>query len=225
MLVIGVLVSLVLWLGAAWITTALLQVPPEYRDLSVIALRIFALAVPRGMLSQILGAVPQGFQRFDLYGRLVTSIAALLIVGNGVLALAGAGLITLVAWSTATTAVGCIAFLVIANRLVPGVLFRRPLEGPAVKSLVLFGASVSARQTIGNLLLLFERAWIVRILGAGALTFYVVPMVAALSLHAFISSAALTFYPLASDAHARGDVERLRSMYTRALKCVAPKSP
>jgi O-antigen/teichoic acid export membrane protein len=128
----------------------------------------------------------------------------------------------LVVWSTSTAAIGCVAFIVIARRLLPGALFGRVLDWPAIQSLTRFGASVAARQTLGNLLLLFERVWIVRTLGASALTFYAVPMLVALSLHAFIASSALSFYPLASEAYARDDLEGLRVGYSRALKIAAP---
>lgn len=219
---IGSLVACCLWFGAVWISTSLLQVAPESQHAAVLGLRLFALAVPLAMLTQVFSAVPQGFQRFDGYGRTITSMAVVLLGGNAFLAATGAELVPLVAWYSIATAISCGAFFVVARRLVPGAFFGRPLDASAMKALIRFGASVSARQTIANLLLLFERAWIVRTLGAAALTFYVIPMILALNLHAFVANSALSFYPLASEAHAQGDITRLRMVYSRALKIAAP---
>ncbi|MEZ5333269.1 MAG: hypothetical protein R2991_14790 [Thermoanaerobaculia bacterium] len=219
---IGLLLAVGLGLGAEWVATSVLEVAAGSRQAAVQALRIFAIGIPLAMSSQVLGAVPQGFQRFDLYGRVVVSMAVVLLGGNLALAAAGAGLAAFVAWSVSATAIGCGVFLVMAQRLLPGALLARPPSVPELAPLARFGVTVSARQTVANLLLLFERAWIVRTLGAAALTFYVVPMLVTLSLHAFIASSALSFYPLASDAYARGNVAGLRIAYARALKIAAP---
>ncbi len=219
---IGLLLAVGLGLGADWVATAVLEVAPGSRPAAVASLRIFAIGIPLAMSSQVLSAVPQGLQRLDLYGRVVVAVAVVLLGGNLALAYAGAGLAAFVAWSVSATAIGCGVFLVVAQRLLPGALFARPPRLPELVPLARFGVTVSARQTVANLLLLFERVWIVRTLGAAALTFYAIPMLVTVSLHAFIASSALSFYPLASDAYARGDVAGLRVAYGRALKVAAP---
>ena len=170
------------------------------------------------MLSQTFSAVPQAFRRFDLFGRLTTLLAIVLIGGNGVLALNGYGVLALVGWSILTTATGAIAFFSVANHLLPdiGTLWR--VDRSLAHSLLRFSAGVTAYQTFGTLLLLFERVWIMRELGSAAVAFYVVPMTVAVFLHAAIASLALALFPLASEATARDDLSGLRAVYARASK-------
>ena len=73
-------------------------------------------------------------------------------------------------------------------------------------------------QILANVLLLFERGWITRQLGAESLTYYVVPMILGLYIHSFISSLMLVIFPLASEL--KDKKERLLKLYTKATKIV-----
>lgn len=218
---LGALLGLALALGADWLAGAVLRVAPDLRESAAQALRVAALGVPLGMLAQTFGAVPQALRRIDLYGRLTTLLAVVLIGGNGLLAWFGFGVVALVGWSVATSAAGALAFLVVTRRLLPGAWPGWRLDPSLARSLLRFSAGVTAYQTFGTLLLLFERAWIQRELGSAAVAYFVVPMTIAVFLHAAVASLALAFFPLASEADARVDLPRLRAVYARASKYAA----
>ena len=54
-------------------------------------------------------------------------------------------------------------------------------------------------QSFGNILLLFERGWIVRKFGTAALTYYVVPMSLGFYFHGLVSSVAIVMFPVVNE--------------------------
>ena len=215
---LGTLLGLLLAVSSGWLARSVLRLPEDLRAVAAQALLLAAIGVPFGMLSQVFAAVPQALRRIDLYGRLTTLLAVVLVGGNGVLALTGFGVTALVGWNVAASALGAGAYFALTRRLLPdaGPLWRGDFR--LVRSLVRFSSAVIGYQTFGTLLLLFERVWIMRGLGSAEVAYYVVPMTVAVFLHAAISSLALAFFPLASEATARQDFAELRAVYSRASK-------
>ncbi|MEO7795224.1 MAG: hypothetical protein ABIV06_10660, partial [Thermoanaerobaculia bacterium] len=78
-LAMGVLLGLALALGSGWLAHSVLSLPAELRGVATQALLLAALGVPFGMLSQVFAAVPQALRRIDLFGRLATLLAILLV--------------------------------------------------------------------------------------------------------------------------------------------------
>ena len=81
-----------------------------------------------------------------------------------------------------------------------------------------YSASIVSYQILGNFLMLFERGWITRFLGAENLTYYVVPMSLSFYIHGFVSSIILMVFPLASEL--RDNREKLLRLYQKASKIV-----
>jgi O-antigen/teichoic acid export membrane protein len=82
-----------------------------------------------------------------------------------------------------------------------------------------YSVGIIGYQILANLLLLFERGWITRQLGAESLTYYVIPMSLGMYIHGFISSLMLVIFPLASEL--KNEKEKLLRLYTKATKIVS----
>ena len=87
-----------------------------------------------------------------------------------------------------------------------------------LKQIVSFSAGIVAYQILANVLLLFERGWIIRKLGEETLTYYVVAMILGINIQAFISSLLLMLFPLTSSLNENR--EKLKRLYLKATKIV-----
>jgi O-antigen/teichoic acid export membrane protein len=209
-LVAGIASAGALALSTHFLVTHILALAPGLHSSATLAFYLASVGLLLTTLSQALGAVPNAVHRLDLYALISTIVALLTICGNALLVRMGYDAPALVAWNVAVAGLSCAMYFVATRRLLPHahLTFR-------VRKDLLVGI-----QVLANLLLLFERAWLTRILGPAAVTAYVVPMTMALYIHAFIASLTLSIFPLASEADALRDRARLRQIYTRAFKYV-----
>jgi O-antigen/teichoic acid export membrane protein len=170
------------------------------------------------MLSQIFNSVLQGIHRFDVYSKIFNLNNLALLSGNLVLAVLGFGLISLFVWNLSVTCSTCVIFAISAKRLLPEFKLNFKFQPETLKLIIKYSYGVIGYQILSNFLLLFERGWIFRKLGAESLTYYVVPMTLAIYIHAFISSLIIVIFPLASEL--KNDNEKLLRLYTKATKIV-----
>jgi O-antigen/teichoic acid export membrane protein len=203
------------------LVTRVLNIAPEFQANARLAFYLASVGLLLTMISQVFNAVPQAVQRFDVYSVIATGTGILTIGGNALLVWRGLGLKSLVGWYGIITGLSCAAYFVASRRLLPEAHVKLRIKKDLLVGILRFSGSVIAYQILANLLLLFERGWLMRTLGSAAVTFYVVPMTIAIYIHAFISSLTLVLFPLTSEAGARQDTERLHSIYTRAYKYIS----
>jgi O-antigen/teichoic acid export membrane protein len=223
-LIIGVASATLVAIFRDWIVVSVLRIALEYQDHARLALLVGAAGILFTLLSQLLGAVPQALQRFDLSGVLTIGTGIATIGGNGVLVLLGFGFPALVAWNVLVTVFACAAYAAVFRKLLPGERLSLPVRKDLLSELARFGGAVTVYQVAWNALILFERGWIARSLGGEAVTLYVVPMMIGVYLHAFVASITQVVFPMVSEVGASGDVARLEAIYTRALKYVGVAS-
>lgn len=220
-LVVGIVSASVLALSAHVLVTRILNIAPALQAHAKLAFYLASIGLLLTMLSQVFSAVPQAVHRFDVYALVTTIIGILTIGGNGLLVWFGFGTTTLVGWNAAVTAISCGIYFLASRSLLPEAHLTFRLKKDLLVGILRFSSAVIAYQILANMLLLFERSWLTRKLGPAAVTFYVIPMMMAIYIHAFISSLTLVIFPLASEANARQDAKALRRIYTRAFKYVS----
>jgi O-antigen/teichoic acid export membrane protein len=220
-LLMGIISAVALAMAANVLVTRVLNIAPHLQANALLAFYLAAAGLLVTMLSQVFSAVPQAVHRFDIYSLVTTLTGMITIGGNGLLVWLGFGIKSLVAWCGIATALSCVAFFVASRRLLPEARLTFRFKKDLVSGILRFSGSVIAYQVLANLLLLFERGWLMRTLGSEAVTFYVVPMTIAIYIHAFISSLTLVIFPLASEAGAQQDTVRLYGIYTRAFKYIS----
>ncbi len=217
-LAVGLFSVSIICFFANWLVLFVLKIDVESQSKSVTALYIASAIIFFSMLSQIFNSVLQGIHRFDVYSKIFNLNNLALLTGNLVLAVLGFGLISLFVWNLSVTCLTCVIFVISAKRLLPEFKLNFKFQPETLKLIVKYSYGVIGYQILSNFLLLFERGWIFRKLGAESLTYYVVPMTLAIYIHAFISSLIIVIFPLASEL--KNDNEKLLRLYTKATKIV-----
>ncbi len=216
--ILGTVGTVGIALFARLIVSDVLLISEPLQNTAVIALYLACANILLSMLSQIFQFVLQGLQRFDRF-LLLTNLNSLLIsVGSVALVLNGFGILALLNWTLiAAAVVGILSFLT-ARRLLPEYRFRFVVSRESWNLVWRYSASIIAYQVFGNLLLLFERGWIMRKFGAEALTFYVVPMTLGMYIHLFTSSLVLAMFPVFNEL--LREKEKLVTLYKKSTKLI-----
>ena len=170
-LAVGVVGVLTICLTAEWIVGNVFKVGGEDLNKTITALYIAAAVIFFSMLSQVFNAVLQGIHRFDVYSKIYNTSSFALLLGNLLFALYGYELLILLHWNLFVICVTCIVYALSAKKLLPefeiSILFERAM----LKLVLKYSLGVVGYQILGNVLLLFERGWIIRQLGAESLTY------------------------------------------------------
>ncbi|QQS41972.1 MAG: oligosaccharide flippase family protein [Acidobacteriota bacterium] len=212
----GLLGMGVLLLAANWLVHDVLLIVPADRDKTVLAFYIASGILFLTMLNQFVNAILQGLHRFDLFSRLFNLNTGLLLSGNAALAWMGYGLNALLFWNLGVLGAMVILGGFICRSLLPPLDLNFSISNPALKKIAGFSAGIIGYQVLSNGLLLFERGWLMRMLGPEDVTFYVVPLTLAIYIHGFIASLMLVMFPLTSElADDRARLERLYAKATR----------
>ncbi|MCY7348661.1 MAG: oligosaccharide flippase family protein [Pyrinomonadaceae bacterium] len=215
---VGITVILLVFAAADYLVADVFQIAAEDQSKTVFALHIASLTLFFLILNQVFNSILQGIHRFDVFSKITNFNSVGIIAGNIFLALNGYGLLILLSWNLLITFTSCTFFIISAKRCLPefGITFRFPKT--TIVTVLKFSAGVIGQQIISNLFILFERGWITRKLGTENLTYYVVPMMLAISIHSFISSIVIVVFPLASELKDQPD--RLLRLYSKATKVV-----
>jgi O-antigen/teichoic acid export membrane protein len=216
---VGVFGVSVICLLANWLVRNVFKIEADAQEKTILALYLASAIVFLTMLTQVFSAVLQGIQRFDVYSKIFNASSFFLLLGNLILAYLGFGLLALLIWNLLIISIFCAIYAVTAKKLLPefGISFRFGRE--SLNIVLRYSVGIVGYQILANLLLLFERGWITRHLGAENLTYYVVPMSLGMYIHGFISSLMLVIFPLASEL--KNEKEKLLRLYTKATKIVS----
>jgi O-antigen/teichoic acid export membrane protein len=218
--VLGLVCAGALALAALLLVPTVLKIPPAQQRHTLQAFFLVSATLFPIMLGYVFSAVPQALQRFDVYALITLGGSVFNSASNVILVLLGFGVISMLVTNLIGVTITTVAFAIYVRRLVPGARLTLRVPRELMIGIVRFTASVAVYQVAGNLLVLFERGWITRTIGTGALTYYVVPMTIGIFIHAFIASLTLMIFPLTSEASALRDVARLTQIYARAVKYI-----
>ena len=208
--------------SARWITLHVLKVQPSIQATTIAALYIGSAAVAATFIYQFVASIPQALQRFDLYAYVTIGVAVATIVGNCTLAIEGFGVRSLMVWAVAVSVTSTVVLLLKCRPLLPAIHWHLSFNRPIISSVVRFGGAVTVYGALGSLISLAERVTVSRYCGTAAVTYYSVPMLIGIYIHGATAALTLVVFPLASQAVALKDIERLKRLYTQAFKYVAP---
>ena len=208
--------TLIVAVTAKYIVTDILYLPEDQREIGVIGLYLACAAIIATMLSQIFQNILQGLNRFGSYLMLTNVSGVLLNIGNVTLALMGYGITVLLMWNFLALCMMAIAFGYDAIRHLPEFSIKPRFRGEAWRPVLRYGTNIVLYQVFGNVLLAFERGWIVRKFGPETATFYIVPMMLAIYMHGIVASSLMVLFPTVNEL--LNDTERLISLYQKATK-------
>ena len=165
-LVVASVGGLIIVTAARPIVTDILNIPEQQENTAVIALYVAAGTILITMLSQVFQYALQGIHRFDLYLLFMNLSGVLINAGNVALVILGYGVVPLIVWNLVVTLVVGLLYFYLALRYVPDIKFRLRIKREVWRGVTSYGASILLYQVFGNLILVFERGWIVRHFGA-----------------------------------------------------------
>lgn len=216
--VVGFVGVAAICLSANWLVVNIFSIEAENQAKTISALFTASAIVFFLMLNQIFSAILQGIHRFDIYSNILNFNNLAVVLGNILLVYNGFKFLELLIWNLIVTFISGILFAVNAKRLLPGFRISFKINSEKLKLIIRFSAGIIGYQILANMLLLFERGWIISKLGAENLTFYFVPMTLSFFIHTFISSFAIIVFPLASEL--KDNTEKLLRLYQKATKLV-----
>jgi O-antigen/teichoic acid export membrane protein len=217
-LVIGIGGAVVVAAAANYIVTNVLLIPSELHHTAVVAVYLACATITALMISQVFQFILQGLHRFDRFLLLTNFAGFLLNIGSVILVLSGYGVVALVLWNLIVTVLIACLFYYTVSKLLPEFRFVFHIAPDIRRAVWRYAVSIIGYQIFGNVLLIFERAWIVRKFGAENLTFYVVPMTLGIYLHAFVSSLVIVLFPMLNELLA--EREKLVQLYQKSSKII-----
>lgn len=215
---VGLTGAVTICLLARWLVTDVFLIDADAQAKTINALYISAAIIFVTMLNQVFNSILQGLQRFDVYSKIFNANSLAILSGNILLALYGFGLIGLLWWNLFALSITGIITIISSKILLPEFKFTLELRGETLKLILKFSGGIIGYQLLANILLLFERGWIIRKLGEETLTYYVVPMLLGIYIHSFVSSLLLVLFPLVSEINQ--DREKLKNLYLKATKII-----
>jgi len=172
--------------------------------------------VPSVLLGRVFQNVLLGEHRFGKLSLISNLNWLLLNLGNVVLASQGFGIDTLLLWTLAVSFVIAVITYVTARYQSPDLGLRFGSTRLMARPVTLYSSSIFIYQLFGSLLILFERAWLMRNFGGAAASFYLVTMALVLYFHSFMTTLLAATFPVMNELLA--DPERLLSLYRKAKK-------
>lgn len=202
---------------AGTIVDDVLQIGTPFRTEATVALYVTCAIGPAMMLGQVFQSALQGVHRFRSIAIVAMASAVLLNSGLAILALYGFSLAGLFGWNLFVAVATAGAFFLAVSRLIPRPDFTT-LDSRTLHMVARYSASIAGYQIMTSVLILFERAYIARKFGTEALTYYVVPLMLGVYLHALVVAFANVVVPRLNEV--LGNADRLRSLYENATKVV-----
>ncbi len=217
-LAFGLISTAIIFLTAKYLVINVLLITPEFQETAVTAMYFAGLTILITMISQIFQFVLQGLQRFDRFLLLTNVNVLLLNLGSLALVYSGFGVLALIIWNCIVVVVLGILFYWNAIRLLPEFSLRYKIKSDIWNPALKYAFSIVVYQSFGNVLLLFERGWLVRKFGTASLTYYIVPMSLGFYFHGLVSSVSLVMFPVVNEFLA--SKETLVRIYKTSTKLI-----
>ncbi len=211
--------NLLIVLFAETIVKDILQIGTERQNLSINALYISGATIFVLLVSQIYQALIQSAHRFDRLAVIINFNGVMLAVGNIVLILLKFDVIALIWWNLLVSTISGFLFFFSSRKFLPEIKLSLKFNPKSIGLLGKFGLGIFGYQIFGNIILLFERFWIIRQFGEGSLTYYVVPMTLGIYLLGFTISLVQVVFPVISEM--LEEREKIIRLYQKSTKIVA----
>lgn len=215
---LAIVANLLIILFAKTIVKDILLIAPERQTVAVYALYISGATIFVLLISQIYQALIQAAHRFDRLALVININGILATAGNIVLIWAGFGVLTLIWWFLIITVISCLLFFISGKKILPEIKGNFKFQPASIKLIGKFGLGIFGYQIFGNILLIFERGWIIRTFGEESLTYYVVPMSLGIYILGFTISLVQVLFPVISEM--QNDRENIIRLYQKSTKII-----
>lgn len=212
----GVVTALLTAILSRWIVVDVLQISAAYQEAARTALILCGLSVPIVLLGQVFQNVLLGEHRLGKLSLISNLNWLLLNLGNVILAAQGFGIDSLLLWTLAVSFVIAVTTFATARHQSPDLGLRFGSTRLMARPVALYSSSIFLYQLFGSVLILFERAWLIRNFGGAAASFYLVTMALVLYFHGFMTTLLAASFPVMNELLA--EPGRLLRLYRKAKK-------
>jgi len=172
------------------------------------------------MLGSVFGAIANALQRFDIIAKWSIFSATMMYVLMVVAVLMGFSVLSLLFIYLIISIATALFYFFYSRKLLPKMRVRYEFDSQVFKPTIKFSFFVFINNIANTALLQIDKFFISAMLGPAFVTFYTLPGNIAQKTQGFISSISSILFPLSSDLQARQDLERLKSIYRRAMRMV-----
>lgn len=210
--------NLLIIIFAKTIVRDILLIAPERQVVAIYALYISGGTIFVLLISQIYQSLIQAAHRFDRLALVININGILAAAGNILLVWLGFGVLTLIWWFLLITIVSCLLFFFSSKKFLPEIKASFKFKSDSLKLIGKFGLGIFGYQIFGNIILIFERGWIIRSFGEESLTFYVVPMSLGIYILGFTISLVQVLFPVIIEM--QNDRENIIKLYQKSTKII-----
>jgi O-antigen/teichoic acid export membrane protein len=216
---LGLLGGIGLFVGAHFFVTSVFTVPPSLVGEAVATLKLAALGFFLGQLQSYLNSIPQSLMRYDIASRIE------MVFGTGVplltvaVLMLGYGLFEVILLRVIASAINCAVLWRCIRRLLPALAWRKP--GAAIRRELLGFSAYSFLSRFATLSYAYADKLIIgALVGVTGLAYFTVASTLANRILSLTYRLSGVFFPAASALAARGELERLRTLYLKASRYV-----
>lgn len=216
---LGLLGGLGLFFGAHFFVTRVFSVPPALVGEAVATLRLAALGFFLGQVQSYLNSIPQSLMRYDIASRIEMVFGTFVPLLTVAVLMLGYGLFEVILLRVAASAVNCVVLWRCIRRLLPQLAWRRP--GAAIRRELLGFSAYSFLSRFATLSYAYADKLIIgALVGVTGLAYFTVASTLANRILSLTYRLSGVFFPAASALAARGELERLRTLYLKASRYV-----
>jgi O-antigen/teichoic acid export membrane protein len=216
---LGLLGGLGLYIGAHFFVTRVFSVPAQLVGEAVATLKLAALGFFLGQLQSYLNSIPQSLMRYDIASRIEMVFGTLVPLLTVAVLMAGHGLYEVILLRVIASAINCVVLWRCIRRLLPDLAWRKP--GAAIRRELLGFSAYSFLSRFATLSYAYADKLIIgALVGVTGLAYFTVASTLANRILSLTYRLSGVFFPAASALAARGELERLRTLYLKASRYV-----
>lgn len=219
-LVMGLLGAALIIYLTNLLVTRMLKIPIELADLTRWLFYLSALGFIVNMLVQVLSAIPQALQRFDITNKIQLILGSAVILFTVLFLYFGCFLKELVLLNVFVSVISIFAYLKIARRLLPQVSFWPGFDFDVFKILFRFGGFSSLGRLMSTITVHIDKLLIGIFLPIHYLTYYIIPYNISSKMNFIIPSVISAIFPAMSDLDALNRQSQVQELYFRTSKYI-----
>ncbi len=217
MLLLGILGTVFLILFSPWLVRQVLNIPAALQSETLDAFYLLALSVPVVITAVGLRGLLEAHQRFDLVNALRVPMGIFSFAGPLLVLPFSKSLAAVVTVLVCGRVVGWLAHLLLCFRVVPTLLDRVTFQRASIFTLLRFGGWMTVTNTVGPLMVTFDRFLIGSLISITAVTYYVTPYELVTKISVIPGALTSVMFPAFSTSFAQ-DAKRTSVLFHRTLK-------
>jgi O-antigen/teichoic acid export membrane protein len=217
---LGTLTALAIASRASFLAARVFHVAPQQTYLALTTIRLAGLCFGIRSIQGVLQSAVQGFERYDLSARVNIVSKGLVLAGSAYLVLHHKGVPEILLLTNLVAVLSTIALASALRGLLPGLVLWPSFDRAVLREVFGFGLYTWLQNIAGTVFAQADVLLVGAFLGPAAVTAYSVCQRLGMQIHGVLSAGSSFLFPMSSVAAEQGHVEKMRAIYSRAMKLV-----